>query len=222
MAELIDPKQFVIVRKRKKYRFALFHNSPLCYEYDAWDSSYRPDAVEIGAGNGQFAVELARRHPDLKYLAVDVKGDRLQNGAHSALQDGLENIRFLRARADQLQDMLAPHSLQQIWLTFPDPFPRRRSAGRRLTHPHFLSIYRTLLAHGLGPMASMYLKHDNRDFFLWSLEQIVADGWHIDELSFDLHESELLHDYKILTTYEKRWLSHGLTTNFVRATPEHS
>jgi tRNA G46 methylase TrmB len=69
----------------------------------------------------------------------------------------------------------------------------------------------------LQPSGAFYLKHDNRDFFHWSLEQLVAEKWHIAELSFDLHDSELSSDYKILTAYEKRWLGEGLTTNFVKA-----
>ena len=54
-------------------------------------------------------------------------------------------------------------------------------------------------------------------FFQWSLERLVASGWRIDQLSFDLHESELSDDYKILTPYEERWLGEGRITQFVRA-----
>jgi len=82
-----------------------------------------------------------------------------------------------------------------------------------MTHRTFLKSYKKLLA----PKGAFYLKHDNRDFFQWSLEQIVADRWHIDELSFDLHDSDLHADHKVLTTYEQRWLGKGLSTNFVKA-----
>lgn len=211
--DLLNPKEFIITRKRKKYKFALFHNSPLCFERDDWDKSFMPDVIEVGAGNGKFAVELAARHPEQNFVALDVKGDRLQHGARLAEERGLTNVRFLRARADQIDELFTPHSLSAIWVTFPDPFPRKRSAGRRLTHPGFLSKYAALLK-GAG---SLYLKHDNRDFFCWSLEQLVAEKWHIHELSFDLHDSGLHEDYQIQTTYEQRWLNEGLLTNFVRS-----
>lgn len=213
MVELLDPKDFIISRKRKLYRFALFHNSPLCSEFDDWDKSFAPDVIEIGAGNGRFSVELATRHPDKKYVAIDVKGDRLQNGARLAEERGLQNVRFLRARADQIDELFTHGSLDAVWVTFPDPFPKKRSAGRRLMHPVFLTKYAQLLKSGGG----LYLKHDNREFFQWSLEQLVETGWRIVELSFDLHESELDDDYKIMTTYETRWLGEGLMTNFVIA-----
>lgn len=212
---MIDPNDFIIVRKRKKYRFAKFANASNCFELDQW-AKRSVDVVELGAGTGLFSVELAASHPRKVFVAVDVKADRLQKGAYEALERGLDNIFFVRARADQLSELFAPASLAAIWLTFPDPFPRKRSAARRMTHPHFLKIYAKLL----GNDGAFYLKHDNRDFFHWSLEQLVAEKWHIDELSFDLHDSELQSDYKILTTYEQRWLSEGLVTNFVKAFPK--
>lgn len=216
MKTQVDPNDFVISRKRKKYRFALFANSRLCFELEDWQSDRPVDVVEIGAGTALFSVELAQRFPGKRYVAVDVKADRLQKGAQEAEARGLDNISFLRARADQLEGSFKPGSIQQVWLTFPDPFPRQRSAKHRLTHSKFLQLYKNLLSRS----GQLLLKHDNPQFFSWSLEQLVADKWHLEELSFDLHDSNLSSDYKIMTTYEKRWISQGLVTNFVRANPE--
>lgn len=210
---MINPNDFIITRKRKKYKFALFANSPLCFEFAQWQADWPVDVVELGAGTGQFVVELAARYPGRSFLAVDVKGDRLQKGASEAEQRGLTNVKFLRARADQLVEIFRPNSLQEIWLTFSDPFPRSRSAGRRLTHPSFLAQYKKLLTNS----GSLLIKHDNPEFFQWSLEQLVATGWQLRELSFDLHESELPDDYKVPTPYEQRWLGEGRVTQFVRA-----
>ncbi len=210
----VDPKDFIITRKRKKYKFALFANSPLCFEFDEWQKADDVDVVEIGAGNAHFLVELAARHLEQQFVALDVKADRLQSGARLAAERGLTNIRFVRARADQVDELFAPGSLLAIWLTFSDPFPRKRSAGRRMTHPTFLRKY----AGVLQPGGQLLIKHDNADFFTWSLEQLVAEKWQITELSFDLHESDLADDYKILTTYEQRWLGEGRITQFVCAT----
>lgn len=209
----VDPEKFIISRKRKKYKFAKFANSPLCFEFDDWKQQ-AVDVVEVGAGTGLFSVELALRYPSKQFVAVDVKGDRLQKGAYEAEARGLKNLRFVRARADQLHELFKAGSIEQLWITFPDPFPKKRSAGRRMTHPTFLRIYRDIL----GKDGALYLKHDSRDFFLWSLEQLVTEKWRLTELSFDLHESELSDDYKTLTTYEVRWLSEGTVTNFVKAT----
>lgn len=208
----IDPDQFIITRKRKKYRFALFANSDICFEFDDWQP--RPiDVVEIGAGTGLFSVELARLAPDKVHLAIDVKGDRLQKGARQAEGLGLTNIYFLRARADQLPQIISPTSLETIWLTFADPFPKKRSSGRRMTHPSFLRLYR----EALKSSGRLRIKHDNPDFFSWSLEQLVAEGWLIDELTFDLHDSSMPAATKIMTTYEQRWVDEGRLVGYVAA-----
>ena len=209
----VDPNQFIITRKRKKYKFALFHNSPLCFEFDEW-APHHVDVVEIGAGNGMFTVELATRHPEQAFVAVDIKGDRLQKGAREAETRGLNNVFFVRARADQIDQLVEQNSLEQIWVTFPDPFPRKHSAGRRLTHPNFLKKYSSLLKSD----GSLLIKHDDHNFFCWSLEQLVSEKWQVKELSFDLHESALSDEYKIMTTYEQRWIGEGKTINFVRVT----
>ena len=219
MGELLNPDDFVIVRKRKKYKFAKFHNAENCFELDEWRDFYRQrqpgvSRLEVGAGTGLFSVELAARYPDKLFAAIDVKADRLQKGAYIALERSLKNIYFIRARADQIGDLFALSTLVNIWVTFPDPFPKKRAAGRRLTHPYFLRRYAQLLQPG----GELLFKHDDRDFFCWSLEQLVAEKWQITELSFDLHESSLDDEYKIMTTYEQRWLNEGKAINFVKAT----
>lgn len=221
MSEKVNPDDFIITRKRKKYRFAKFANAENCFEYDEWlehkaRKSLQDVTLEIGAGTGHFSLELAAKYPEKIFIAFDVKADRLQKGAYEALESGVKNIYFLRARADQINELFEPESLQSIWLTFPDPFPRKSSAGRRMTHANFLSKYANLL----GSTGSFYLKHDNTDFFHWSIEQLVQEGWRINNISFDLHGSLLSDDYKILTTYEKRWIGEGAKIKFVKAAYE--
>ncbi|MBP7760219.1 tRNA (guanosine(46)-N7)-methyltransferase TrmB [Candidatus Saccharibacteria bacterium] len=212
---------FIITRKRKKYRFALFANAPNCFELSDWvgymhegqSFMHRPVTVEVGAGTGLFLVELAEQYPEATYIALDVKADRLQKGARLALERGLTNIWFVRARADQLLEVVPEHSLSEVWLTFSDPFPRVSDAKRRLTAPCFLQLYQTALATG----GILRQKTDSHALFDWSLEQLVTHGWSIIELSYDLHASDLPDDYKILTTYERKWQAEGLKTQYVSA-----
>ena len=214
---MINPNDFVITRKRKKYKFAKFANAPNCFEFDEWKQNgvpaqtYSKIVLEIGAGTGLFSVELARRNPDTLFVAIDVKADRLQKGAYAAQEASVDNVYFIRARADQLPELFLAQTVNAVWVTFPDPFPKKRSAGRRLTHPTFLRMYKQLLV----PRGELLMKHDNLDFFQWSLEQLAANGWHIRQLSFNLHESDLPAHYKLHTTYEQRWLGEGRIIYFV-------
>lgn len=212
----LDPNVYVISRKRKKYRFALFHNANNCFELEEWSFWHddRPLTVELGAGTALFAVELATKYPERRFVAIDVKADRLQKGAYVALERNLTNIYFVRGRADQLLKVVDPGSVSELWLTFSDPFPRDRDAKRRLTSSRFLPLYEQALVEG----GILRQKTDDHNLFDWSLEQLVASGWIINELSYDLHESDLADDYKIMTTYERKWQAEGLKTYYVSAT----
>lgn len=213
--DVLDPKQFVITRKRKKYRFALFHNAENCFELDEWKKlGGKNIVVEVGAGTGLFLVAMAKQELAKQFIAVDVKADRLQKGAREALELGLTNIFFVRARADQLLEIVAPQTVSALWLTFSDPFPRKRDAARRLTHSHYLDIYKK--AH-VAKNAKLYIKTDSHALFDWSLEQLVENHWQLDELTYDLHESQLPDVYKIMTSYEQKWTSQGLPIYFCSA-----
>ena len=214
MSESVNPHDYVITRKRKKYRFAKYRNAPNCFEFDEWQKQ-SVDVIEVGAGTALFSVELASRHPELTFVALDVKADRLQKGAYEAIERGITNVMFIRARADQIDQLFEQGTMAAIWLTFPDPFPKKRSTGRRLTHPVYLTKYASLLKPG----GALLLKHDNPEFFEWSVEQLTAEQWKVEALAHDLHISDFDDDYKILTSYERRWLGEGLLTQFVKATP---
>lgn len=206
---MLNPDDYVITRKRKKYRFAHFTNAANCFELVEWKPKKAKHlVVEVGAGTGLFLVELAKLHPEATFIAIDVKGDRLQKGGRAALAAGLSNIFFVRARADQLTEVVKPGSVNELWLTFSDPFPRKRDAKRRLSAPQFLEIYKYALK---VKNAYIRMKTDDSSLFQWSLEQFVATGWGIEELSFDLHASSLRDEYKIMTSYEQKWTSQGLS-----------
>jgi tRNA (guanine-N7-)-methyltransferase len=210
-------EDFIIAKKRKKYRFAKFAEASNCFEADNWQMPKvsKPITLELGAGTGLFGVELARRHPERFFIACDVKADRLQKGAWAALEAGLDNIIFLRAHGTKLTDMLPARRLSEIWITFPDPHPKNRSTKHRLTNRTFLQQYRKLLTSD----GMVYFKTDNTPLFCWSLEQFVGDHWQFKTLSFDLHNTDLPDDYKIMTTYETKFTAEGLPTQLVVAKP---
>lgn len=221
--------EFIITRKRKKYKFANFDSFLNCFSHfrDSDASETRaslnnyftnknlPLILEIAAGNAQFSLGLAKRHTDYNFIAIDIKSDRLYTSAKQALEQGINNIAFLRTHINEIGDIFEPSSIDTIWLTFPDPFPKKRSAKHRLSHSTFLQQYRNIL----NDTGSLKFKTDNRDLFLWSLEQFVVSKWNISELSFDLHESELPDDYKIKTYYETKFLSQGIPTNYCTVEP---
>lgn len=216
-------EKLFITRKRKKWKFAHFDEWANCFqaiqiEPEFWRTYFpnkQPLTVEIGAGTADLTLGLGRAHQNRNYIAVDVKSDRLYTGAKVALNDKLDNIAFVRAQLRGMRELFEPASIDELWVTFPDPFPRDKQAKHRLTNPSFLKVYAELLARD----GVLRFKTDNRELFLYSLEQLVAEGWTLCELSFDLHESDLPTDYKITTYFERKFLAQGVPINYVSATP---
>ncbi len=214
-----NPKELFITRKRKKWKFAHFDQWEHCFQSDqvspeTWVDYFgnnRPLVVEIGAGTADLSVGLAHKYPDQQHIAIDIKSDRLYTGAKYTLERQLTNIAFIRAHMNEIGNIFAPNTIKELWITFPDPFPRKKQAKRRLTHQNFLEKYRPLLTEA----GIIKFKTDNHDLFLWSLEQITQAGGHIRELCFDLHDSGLPDDYKITTAYERRFQAEGSPIYFV-------
>lgn len=203
-------EDFIITRKRKKFKFARFEEMANCFEAEQFTPAVRDSFVgsaevvlEVGAGTGLFSLELARRYPKRRFVAIDIKADRLYTGARQALVAGVKNVYFVRARADQLTELFRPGNVDALWLTFADPYPKKRAAKHRMTHPKFLQIYGSLL----GQNGLFRFKTDNRPLFDWSLEKLVEAKAGLRFLTFDLHESQAEADYKIMTTYEQRYIA---------------
>lgn len=215
-----------ITRKRKKWKFAHFDSYANCFAHKIGEdpkqiraalkkyfTKDQPIVLELAAGNAQFSLQLAKKHPECNFIAIDIKSDRLYTSAKQALEEEVENIAFLRMHMNELATIFDKKAIDELWLTFPDPYPKKRSAKHRLTHPNFLQLYRNILKD----TGKLKFKTDNRELFLWSLEQFVAEKWHFTELSFDLHESDLPDEYKIKTYYEQKFTSEGIPTNYCSA-----
>ena len=164
----------------------------------------RPVELEIGCGKGQFVCELAQKHPERNYLAVERSANVLVTACERAMESGLGNVHFLCTNAEYLPRFISNGSISRIYLNFSCPFPKNSYANHRLTAPRFLSIYRELMADG----AEIHQKTDNMHFFEYSIEQFTACGFALKNVSLDLHRSDFAD--KIVTEYEHRFASQGL------------
>lgn len=130
-----------------------------------------PIALELACGGGEYTVALAQQFAERNFIGVDIKGNRLWRGAKNALEMGLTNAAFLRTRIEVIEYFFAPNEVDEIWITFPDPFPRPSKVNRRLTSPFFLEKYRRILRPG----GLVHLKHDDPDFFRFTLDVIANE-----------------------------------------------
>jgi tRNA (guanine-N7-)-methyltransferase len=183
-----------------------------------WNSNHfknnQPITLELACGGGEYTVALARKYPERNFIGVDLKGNRIWKGAQIALTEGLTNVAFARTHIEILDHFFAPDEIDEIWITFPDPFPRPGQENRRLTCPHFNEKYRKVLKKG----GIVHLKHDNLEFFNYSHRTVQRDPL-CTELYFntDIYASELLfQELAIRTYYETLHLSKGRTIKYLR------
>src|SRR5690606_6848833 len=108
-----------------------------------------------------------KRFPDRNFIGVDIKGERIWKGSTWAVEAGLTNVAFLRTQILMIQNFFSPGEIDEIWLTFPDPRPRKRDIKRRLTSPRFMAIYKELLKPG----SYVRLKTDNTGLYEYTLEE---------------------------------------------------
>ncbi len=182
-------------------------------DYAAIFGNDHPVHLEIGCGKGGFICEIAARHPEVNFLAVEKYGNVLVTAVERARAMGLTNIWFLWGDAEYLPRFIPAGSIEALYLNFSTPFPKARSAVHRLTHGHFLAMYRGLLAEG----AHVVQKTDDRRFFQFSLEQFSQCGYTLQRVSLDLHADD--YPDNIVTEYERKFMEQGLPIYRLEATP---
>lgn len=182
-----------------------------------WSSDFfgnkNPITLEVGCGRGEYTVGLGRLFPSRNFIGIDIKGDRIYKGSKIADEEGLKNVGFLRIIAHELPNFFEENEVSEIWVTFPDPRPKKRDIRRRLTNPRFFEMYRNILK----PEGWFHLKTDNAALFEYSLE--VVQEMKISNLEFtrDLYESPLNADhYGIETKYEIIWREKGSKMHYMR------
>ena len=170
--------------------------------------------LEVGAGSANMSLAYAQDHHDWQVIALDRKSDRLLKAVK---QEPPDNLIFLQTDFRQLEDWIdLNHKVNLIWITFPDPYPKLRSTKHRLTHPQFLEKYRNLLTDG----GAIKLKTDSSQLFDYSQALVADSDWlELQATSRDLHaDNQLTDEAKVLTTYEKRFISQGKPIFYLQAT----
>ena len=180
----------------------------------------QPIVLELGCGKGDYTIALARRHPEMNFIGVDIKGARLWKGAKEATEEKMGNVAFLRTRIEFIDAFFGPDEVSQIWLTFSDP-QLRGSENARLTSPLFLQRY----SHFLVPDGIVHLKTDSRFLYEYTRSVIRAnfltvlafgtDIYHQGIQAGDELEWDLLDVFEVKTFYETMFLKMGLPITYL-------
>lgn len=159
--------------------------------------------IEIGCGKGKFISELARKNPDINYIAFEKNLDVLVLAAEKAKALELSNIKFAAGDVSVLDQFDTISKCSRIYINFCDPWKKSGHAKRRLTHENFLKIYEKILS----PDGEIFFKTDNAKLFEFSLNSFANYGLTLKNITFDLHNSG--YEENIMTEYETLFSEQG-------------
>jgi tRNA (guanine-N7-)-methyltransferase len=171
-----------------------------------------PICLELGCGKGEYTVGLAGLYPNTNFIGIDVKGARMWRGCKTSNDRQMGNVAFIRSQIGLIEYYFGPDEISEIWITFPDPQPKRINEKKRLTSPPFLRRYAQILNRG----GVIRLKTDNTPLFEYTLETIANDGHHLINHTFDLYASDWqTHARDIQTHYENIFRAQDIPVKFL-------
>lgn len=164
-----------------------------------------PLHIEIGCGKGQFMITLAKRNPDINYVAIEKYDSVLLRTLEKANEVELSNLKLTIMDAEHISEYFDKGEVSRIYLNFSDPWPKNAHAKRRLTSKVFLDQYRDILTDD----GEIHQKTDNRGLFEFSLESFNENGWAMHHISLDLHKDYEKYPDNITTEFEDKWSKLG-------------
>jgi len=212
------------VGKDKLRRFAEVDTFSNVVQLDAgkpfkgkWASDFfknsNPVVLELACGKGEYTVNLGRLFPQKNFIGIDYKGNRIWRGAKTALEDGVNNVGFLRIQIETILDYFDEGEIDEIWITFPDPQPQISREKKRLTSPRFLEKYKQVVKSG----GYINLKTDNDGLHAYTAEKIEELGLKLFVKTEDLYHSEHADEIlSIKTYYEKKYLQDNKNINYLK------
>lgn len=179
-----------------------------------------PLTLELGCGKGDYTISLARIHPDRNYVGIDIKGARLWRGAKTGVEEKMGNVAFVRTRIELIEQFFAPDEVSEIWITFPDPQPKKEF--KRLTCERFLNRYKHFLREG----GALHLKTDSQELHEYTRDEVIpAGGYRIEYATDNLYATPASEHLEIpclaeaqmtQTFYERMYLAEGKPITYLK------
>lgn len=162
-----------------------------------------PLTVEVGSGQGHAIVHAAEQHPDRDFIAIEVFQAGLARTMIRAEWAAADNLKLLEANAPEVLERALPEaSLDELWVFFPDPWPKARHNKRRLVSAEFASV----AARVLRPGGLLRLATDWQDYADQMREVMdAAPGFvrHFDGEWAPRYEG------RVLTAFEQKGIDKG-------------
>lgn len=194
---------------RTKYRqwavdYLSLHPEVVLEKVDFSDTFFKnkPLRMEIGSGKGDFIVTMAKKNPNINYLAVEKVRTVAGMMAKKIVDEEIPNVKVFANDIYFIFDEIGDNSVDEIYLNFVDPWPKKRHEKRRLTYINFLNHYYRILKPG----GKLIFKSDNDGLFEFSNEELKKTKFKIllSEDKYDFDESN-----DAMTEYETKFRNKG-------------
>lgn len=208
--------------KDKLRKFAEYKLLPNCFEFpfqlkSNWKTSVfknnHPLVLELGCGKGEYTVALSGAFPEKNFVGIDVKSNRMWKGAKISNELARTNVAFCRLIIEKIEEVFAEQEVDEIWITFPDPFPKDRHEKYRLTGPLFLQRYFKILKPG----GTVHFKTDDDQLFDYTVDILAQLQIPLLAIERNVYASDLVDAYvkDIRTHYEKLFAAQGRTIKYL-------
>ena len=182
----------------------------------------QPIYLELGCGKGTFMAVHGSEHPNINYIAIDIKDEVLglakRNIEKAFGEKGrgkVDNVKLMAQEINLINEILGEDdTISRIYINFCNPWPKERHKKRRLTHTRQLDQYRTFLKDE----GEIYFKTDDDELFEESLEYFKESKFKIKYITYDLHNSDF--EGNVETEHEKMFTAQGIKTKFLIAVKE--
>lgn len=177
------------------------------YFYNNNFENDNPICLEIGMGKGDFLLNMALNNPGINYIGVEKYSSVISVAIKKINEYKPSNLKILLGDINNVYDSLVG-KIDIIYLNFSDPWPKKRHEDRRLTSSRHLELYSSLFKGDYR----IIQKTDNNELFEYSLEQYKLYGYTINNISYDLHSTNI---DNIETEYERKFSSIGVKIKYV-------
>ncbi|WP_420627283.1 tRNA (guanosine(46)-N7)-methyltransferase TrmB [Candidatus Leptofilum sp.] len=169
-----------------------------------------PLIIEIGFGSGHFLVDLAQKRPSTNVIGVEISLPSLEKAQRKVQNLGLQNVRLLQSDARYLlQALCQPESISEVYINFPDPWPKAKQLHRRLINVDFLH----LLATRMVPSGLLDVATDHADYALAITDALESTPYFRSRLTttFVTEDTE-----RLRTKYEQIGLDEGRICHYYK------
>lgn len=159
--------------------------------------------IEIGMGKGDFIIGMAKQNPNINYIGIEMYDSVIVRAVQKLENESISNLKLIRMDANDISKVFNKE-INNIYLNFSDPWPKKRHSKRRLTSHNFLSKYDNVFLKE----KKIIQKTDNIDLFAFSIESLSTYGYVLKNVTMDLY-SNMIND-NIATEYEKKFHEKGI------------